>query len=833
MSGGEVKNQSGPASPDIAVGRAADADGTVKENLNGKKIDQMIDDIFSYPDLENFKEVLSGRRNEILMSLESGDDDFDESDVLISVIEFFRGKDKKERPRGIIKALRAAMDRAIKNEEAVGDDKDGQTKDSVEKSGGPVEAEKKGPEEIVSVQPEETNSLIEEKKEEQRGAVVVGSGTVEFREENYADKEKRKRKANFERIYGANVYYEKQEDGKKPERFLLVGLVPGNTRSRDMVEVVADGKKEFYNANKWFFPAIENNGFKRGLSVEEYKQSRKDNFEKRYGIGVIYSKKEGSDTLSFTLVGYVPGDNKKDDVIEVVMRDGKKETHDVGWFIGAVKNQGFKREDKIEKNKDGASEGPEQDNELIRTAANITLNRLNDYEDVNASKLEEGDERFKEQSRKLWTDLVVHGRVGMNDKTKEIEIRGTTDLDGRTSLELLKLAGINVKGVQYVAPGEHVSGKINIDTGNQDGLVILEDGTVIIDHHDPESKSDSSATSHMYKILTGLGLMDKKDYLDRMVEFVDQVDNFKYPDSGRYFENYFKNSWKTLLGMYRMASMKNLSSFFEYRVPKTGRPLSPADPISEGLLKKFGFIYEQKGLKNKSESQRESVMKSKEELEKMEKEGFIVESDRYGKICISVDGRVPCGADAAKAFGCDAFIAWNTKENNFFITSLTGKQLEDDFGAGRNVRGTMWVRPLNKDMSIKIGLGEILDKMTDGKLKSEGELAELLKKDEGAEPPVVSPVEAPEKEKGSDGFSEEEKEALGIYVEDARIILESIEKADYVKEYDLEELDVSAQIKILKNVFWKRFEKEISDEKIFSEDGLKKAMESIKKEIEK
>lgn len=370
--------------------------------------------------------------------------------------------------------------------------------------------------------------------------------------------------------------------------------------------------------------------------------------------------------------------------------------------------------------------------DFSRKAADITFAKVDRYEELNAQNEKEGDEKFKEVTRKILEDLVVHGRLEKNEKTGKFEVVNKTDLDCKAALGFLKLAGVNIDKVEYVAPGETREGKINIDTGNKEGLYILEDGTVVIDHHGPDSPNNTSAAHKVYDILASLGMLDikKDDYLRDLVKFVDRVDNFNYPKF--YYRNYFKESWKSLFGLSKMLEWDELVNFFQYRDPETGEKLNPEKPLNSGLMQKFRFI---KKIKNKETgevkkevgkaiSNKERISKSKEELEKMEQEGFIIDSERYGKICLNIDGRVLCGIDAAKAFGCDTILSWSTNGSSFAISSLKGRTLEDDFSDGLNVRKTLWINPGDRERHVT--LIEILNKMTDGKFEPSEAVKNIL-----------------------------------------------------------------------------------------------------------
>jgi len=370
-----------------------------------------------------------------------------------------------------------------------------------------------------------------------------------------------------------------------------------------------------------------------------------------------------------------------------------------------------------------------------RKSADVIVKRIDKYEKLNLSDEELKDknniekisnEKLKEEAKKVLEDLVVHGRLVKNEKTGEFKIVKNGDLDVKASLYLFKLAGVNLDKVEYVAPGDYREGKVNVDTGEMDGVSVLEDGTVFIDHHWVASSNQVSATQHTYDFLKDLGFFEDEEfeYLGRMVKFINQVDNFNYPQ--KYFKNYFEDSWKTLIGINRMLSEKDLEKFFKYKDVK-GKTISPDSPMSIGLLKKFGFIFKKKNATNESGkalSQKETVSKSKERLEEMERDGFVIDSKKYGKICLNIDSNLPGGIEAAKAFGCGLIVNWFSNGNGFFISSLEGKGIEDKFPVGKNIRKTMWVNPSNSKKGLS--LDKILKVIVDDGFEPSGKLKEFL-----------------------------------------------------------------------------------------------------------
>lgn len=375
---------------------------------------------------------------------------------------------------------------------------------------------------------------------------------------------------------------------------------------------------------------------------------------------------------------------------------------------------------------------PEADVEITRAATQITLARVSNYRELWAETEQEGDEKFIQKTRELWKEFAVHGIWGVDKETGERIILNFTDLDGRCALGFLKEAGIDTRDVKYIAPGESIRGRVNLDTGDRHGVVVEDEGkTAFFDHHGSESGDITSATEITYKVLASLGLLEREAYLDKLVEFVNCVDNANYVRENRYkdyLKNYFDNSWRTALGLQRFAQFTKLVEFF-----KEGR--DPTEPLSSRDLRKYGFVYlrgkgEKRWKVDRSAEQREVVQYSQRALKVMEWEGLIIDSDRYGKIAIDVGKTVPEGSKAAAAYGCGAYVIWNPETESFFISTV--QPLADEFGQGKKVRETMWIKPRDDEAPLSVTLGEILDQMTDGKLRPKSRLKEILGKEKSS-----------------------------------------------------------------------------------------------------
>ncbi|MEK7075184.1 MAG: hypothetical protein AAB948_00080, partial [Patescibacteria group bacterium] len=303
-------------------------------------------------------------------------------------------------------------------------------------------------------------------------------------------------------------------------------------------------------------------------------------------------------------------------------------------------------------------------------------------------------------------------RFGKDKKTGKNVILNATDLDGRASLGFLKLAGINTENIEYVAPGKFIEGRINLDTGDRHGIVVEDEGkTAFFDHHTDKSGRESSATKFTYQALTNLGLLKGNPVFEKLVEFVNQVDNRNYPEE----EKYFKDSYRTVLGLQKSVPFGKLLVFF--RSNKKAHEI-----LTDKELEEFG-------LEKESRRQKNVVEQSMKRLEEMEKEGLIVDAENYGKIAVDINKTIRGGFDAAKAHGCGGYIIWNPKENSFFLTTINSLVKDFNLSQGKRIRETMWIKPRNDNKPLDISLGEIINKLTNDKFSASGELKNYLDKE--------------------------------------------------------------------------------------------------------
>lgn len=371
--------------------------------------------------------------------------------------------------------------------------------------------------------------------------------------------------------------------------------------------------------------------------------------------------------------------------------------------------------------------------DLTRQAAQITLARTHKFEDLNAPIQLLGDEKFKEITRQEWAkDLVVHGIIQI-DRHGDVYIKRESDLDGKVALFLLRSAGIDAKfqnaKVKYVAAGESKRGKINIDTGERDGLVVEDGGrTAYFDHHTVESGHEQSASKEVYETLVRLGMLEDRKTLDRLVEFVTRCDNLDYPR-----EAYGPKSYNTMVGLRNFLKPRDIVKFI-----RDGR--HPFEAIPDDELKGIVALPEKKDRNNGrvirpaktlydiSQDRLKNAQDSEKKLQEMEKQGLVIPTKEYGKVVIDIGGQVKNRVDAVKAYGAGAFVKWMPENNSFFVTTIHHR-LGAKFSQGKPVRDTMWIKPRTDDSKLTTKLGEVVSQFAGAKFEPTGELKKYLQRE--------------------------------------------------------------------------------------------------------
>ncbi len=334
----------------------------------------------------------------------------------------------------------------------------------------------------------------------------------------------------------------------------------------------------------------------------------------------------------------------------------------------------------------------EKDFENSREAAEITLNKVNSYEELNALTEKEGEEKFSEKTKELWKEFAVSGVMGFDKESGQRKLQPYTDLDGRTTIELLKMAGMDTTDLRYIAPGKTEKGRINLDTGDKLG-VGYDKGTdtAVFDHHVADSKTVTSTAEIMYNTLSDLKLIGKDKALDRVVDFVTKMDNRQIPPGE------FLKSGKTIIGIQRHLDFEKLLKFFRDHE-------SPFDELAPEEFEKYG-------LRQPAETQQKIVDEAMRKLGEMEKEGKVI-GTQYGKVVVNVNNELRVGASAAyvKYDGIINFTPGKSFAVTFKDRDIDAGDLQSKLGdkfQGKIIRGKMWI--YNDKEPLNITLEELIE----------------------------------------------------------------------------------------------------------------------------
>ncbi len=307
-----------------------------------------------------------------------------------------------------------------------------------------------------------------------------------------------------------------------------------------------------------------------------------------------------------------------------------------------------------------------------------------------------------------------------------------SDLDGKACIALFKMAGINVsesgarsrsKGgvaLTYVEPGAAVEGGINVDTSGKEGVVFdPETGTLYMDHHGGESRSDTSAAELVYDTLWRCGLIEPTMELEAAVAFVTAKDNgmmLEYGLQEMGLENnreemrrMFMQSGRTLAGLSDFVQFEELLKMYQSWVkdPESVWGMcfdSPYRVMTDEELKQIGFRGKGKTLFDRAVERDRAVQQSAETVLRLNEEGWAFNSEKYGRVLVDNKRQVGLGAEAALALGFDTYVIWNKEENSFVIQST--RDLEIELPQGIKVRDRMWLKKRD-DEPLTVTLGDL------------------------------------------------------------------------------------------------------------------------------
>jgi hypothetical protein len=186
-------------------------------------------------------------------------------------------------------------------------------------------------------------------------------------------------------------------------------------------------------------------------------------------------------------------------------------------------------------------------------------------------------------------------------------------------------------------------------------------------------------------------MLERSEALDRLIKFVTDIDNRRLPPVE------FLRSGKTLLGVQRDLDFKKMLEYFK----------DHESPTEELTPEEFGKY----GLRESAERQQRIVDESMATLERMEKEGKVIQT-KYGRIVLNVNNELKTGSSVAYVRH-DGIINF-TPGKSFAVTlkerELDERELREGIGdkfQGKIIRGKMWI--YNEKEPLKLSLEEIIE----------------------------------------------------------------------------------------------------------------------------
>lgn len=367
---------------------------------------------------------------------------------------------------------------------------------------------------------------------------------------------------------------------------------------------------------------------------------------------------------------------------------------------------------------------------LAREAALMTIKRVKSFEELNAKNLEEAQQKFVEATRRRWEkNFATHQTF------RGGEYVNYPDFDAKIAFGLFRLAGFKInerEDVVYVMPGQTAENKINLDTGNKLGLKVeknWENLTDTFDHHTQEAPLDTCTAKIVYQTLIELGLLEKNEALDRLIEFTSQIDNKNYSHQ----KEDFLQSDRTILGLHPYLNFKQLYEYF-----RSSR--KPTELLSEEELQNLGLLSQGSKKRNRSLERQEQIEEAMKMIKERVSNGFEIETP-LGKFFIEYISEemsrkekkgIPLRVDAVLAEGYRGLILYNQETESFFINFDPNSSTRLFLGleGSKNVRGKMTIKPSIEKTPLRVSLREIIKKLGGDPEKTKGKLKEALEKND-------------------------------------------------------------------------------------------------------
>ena len=312
--------------------------------------------------------------------------------------------------------------------------------------------------------------------------------------------------------------------------------------------------------------------------------------------------------------------------------------------------------------------------------------------------------------------VAVHGGIlyesTSTDESGERVLLPTpaTDLDAKMTVHLLGLGNVSINRVEFVEKGTIKPKALNVDTGGINGVDVRSDGTIIFDHHGSEYIIATSASEQVYRNLAKEGLIERVEWIESLIRFINEVDNLSYETDRKTF---IKDWSKTLYGLYDRMRFEDIIEFFT-------QGLNPHEPLPPEFMNR-ATTGAQRSLHRLSNVRQKLIdyidtMGIRRAGEKMRLLGAAYETPELSSVLLNtvnvvevedgstrIESELPIGngnisAIAARAMGEDTYVVWYDEQKSFFASSTLdlGKSgffamIKKSFPNAKLIRGHMIV----------------------------------------------------------------------------------------------------------------------------------------------
>ena len=172
---------------------------------------------------------------------------------------------------------------------------------------------------------------------------------------------------------------------------------------------------------------------------------------------------------------------------------------------------------------------------------------------------------------------------------------------------------------------------------------------------------------------------------------------------------------------------ENVEKFFQ-----AGK--DPSQQLSNEELEEYGLLHTRRK-KDPSVERREFIEASLKNIERLEKEGWILETKDSGKILVDTrkgtDVENKISAESAYAMGFKTYLLWNPGSKSFFVSSRDAFPPNFLLDQGVATRENMWIKTQGGE-PLKMNLRQLLGRVAGPDFAATGELEKYLESEKAS-----------------------------------------------------------------------------------------------------